>query len=152
LPNHFHIIVLIKPEEVILKCFEQVKNKAFDLKEHSLVDFIMERFSNFLNGYTKAFNKMYNRKGALFMDYLKRSRAINDRDFSAFLFYIHKNAVHHGYKKEIGKWKFDSYNSLLSDSPTSLLRDDVINFFGSKAAFVKFFDQPIELKQEFIDI
>ncbi len=33
----------------------------------------MERFSNFLNSYTKSFNKANNRKGALFMDYLKRS-------------------------------------------------------------------------------
>lgn len=30
--------------------------------------FLMKPFSDLLNAYAKAYNKMYNRKGALFMD------------------------------------------------------------------------------------
>ena len=79
----------------------------------------MEWFSNFLNGYTKAYNKMYVRKGVLFLDFLKQSKANNVADLGAFIFYIHKNAVHHGYTKHVGDWQFDSYISLLSTATTS---------------------------------
>ena len=152
LPNHFHLLVKIEDEKNIILHFEEKKNKKFDYLQHSIAEFIMERFSNFLNGYTKAYNKMYERKGALFLDFLKRSKANNDADFSAFVFYVHKNAVHHGYTKHIGDWQFDSYPSLLSNAPTSLLRNELIDFFGSQEAFIKFHQQPVNLKVDFVDV
>ena len=120
--------------------------------EHDLSDFIMERFSNFLNSYTKAFNKVNNRKGSLFMDYLKRSRVNVDCDFTSFIWYLHKNAVHHQLTKAVGEWPYDSYQSLLSDAPTSLLRNDVIEWFGSKEAFIEFHQQRIEPKGNILDL
>ena len=152
LPNHFHLVVRIKPVENIIEEFELVKKKNFDPLKHYLPDFIMERFSNFLNSYTKSINKMYNRKGALFMDYLKRNKVEDDSDFTSFVFYVHKNAVHHGYTKQIGEWKFDGYNSLLSNKPTRLLRDEVLQWFGDRERFIEFHKQPIALKTNFYDI
>ena len=152
LPNHFHLLVKIEEENNIIKHFETVKKKRFDIQLHSLPDFVMERFSNFLNSYTKAFNKVNNRKGALFLDYLKRSLSNSDADFAAFIFYLHKNAVHHGITKSIGEWAFDSYNSILSNKKTSLLKAEVLQFFGSEEAFIKFHQQPVYLKTNFIDI
>jgi putative transposase len=147
LPNHFHLLVRIKAEKIITEWFEYRKKKAFDATIFSLPDFVMEQFSNWFNGYTKAFNKMYNRKGSLFMDYLKRSIVNKDSDFSSYIFYIHKNAVHHNLCKRIGQWHYDGYASLLSDKPTLLLRDEVMAWFGSKELFIKFHDQPITLKK-----
>src|SRR5690606_14308459 len=126
LPNHFHLLVKIHEEEPVVKHFEEIKKVMFDCQQHDLSDFIMERFSNCLNSYTKAFNKRNERKGSLFMDYLKRSKAENDGDFTSYVWYIHKNAVHHQFAKSIGVWKFDSYNSMLSKASTSLLRDEVL--------------------------
>ena len=151
LPNHFHLLVKIEDDSSIVQCFEVKKNKKFDFHTDSISDFIMERFSNFLNGYTKAYNKMYARKGALFLDYLKRSKVNVDSDFAAFIFYIHKNAVHHGYTKSIGDWRFDSYRSILSESQSNLCRQEVIDFFGSKQSFIEFHTQPISLKLNFIE-
>ncbi len=151
LPNHFHLLVRIENEHELVKHFEFKKNKVYDMLRDSISDFIMERFSNFLNGYTKAYNKMYNRKGALFLDYLKRTKSNDDFDFCSFIFYVHKNAVHHGYTKKIGQWQYDSYNSIISKYPTSLLREEINNFFGNKEAFINFHKQSIQLKQEFID-
>lgn len=102
LPNHFHLFVKISDSDRIAEKYKLVKRKEFAAIDSNLSDFIMERFSNFLNGYTKAFNKMYSRKGALFMDYLKRSLADDDSAFTSFIFYIHKNAIHHGLTKQIG--------------------------------------------------
>ena len=147
LPNHFHLLVRVKPSEELMMFYEQKKGKPFDEKEKSLPDFVMEQFSNWLNGYTKAFNKMYNRKGGLFIDYLKRTEAKEDVDITSFLFYIHKNAVHHGLTKKIAEWRYDSYNLILSDKPTSLQREAVINWFGSRDGFIEFHKQPVNLKK-----
>ena len=143
LPNHFHLLARMKDEKSIIRHFEEVKKTSFQLLQHDLLDFIMERFGNFLNSYTKAFNKMYNRKGALFMDYLKRSKVNDESDFTAYVWYIHKNAVHHQLTKAIGEWQYDSYTSLLSDAPTSLLRRKMIDWFGSRNEFIKFHQQKI---------
>lgn len=146
LPNHFHLLVSIKRLEEIIKHYEIVKMKTYSLTEINLPDFIMERFSNWLNGYTKAFNKMYNRKGALFIDFIKRSEVKKDSDFTSFLFYVHKNAVHHGITKKIGLWPHDAYNTLIDNAPTLLLRNEVLDWFGSIAQFIKFHQQPVALK------
>jgi len=73
LPNHFHLLVGIKENEAIAQHFKEVKKRAFEIAKDDLPDFIMERFSNCLNSYTKSFNKVNGRKGALFVDYMKRS-------------------------------------------------------------------------------
>ena len=146
LPNHFHLLVKINEETAIKNHFLAVKNRAYNPLQNDLPDFIMERFSNFLNSYTKSFNKVNMRKGALFMDYLKRSAVNEDKDFTSFVWYIHKNAVHHGLTKNIGQWKYDSYSPLLSESPTSLLRNELMGWFGGKEEFVAFHQQPVYSK------
>lgn len=103
LPNHFHLVIRVRPELDLIKHFEAKKNKSFNSSEHILSAFVMEQFSNWLNGYTKAFNKMFKRKGGLFMDYLKRSEATKDSSLTSFIFYVHKNAVHHGLTKQIDR-------------------------------------------------
>ncbi|MEO5985129.1 MAG: transposase [Ferruginibacter sp.] len=146
LPNHFHLLVRIKPMETLQVYFKNKKSKTFNELVNDMPDFVMEQFSNWLNGYTKAFNKMYNRKGGLFVDYLKRSEALTDADISSFIFYIHKNAVHHGLTKQIGEWTYDSFQLILSEKPTSLLREGIIGWFGSKKSFIDFHQQPVEIK------
>jgi hypothetical protein len=69
----------------------------------------LERFSNLLNSYTKAINKVNKRKGALFIDYLKRSKINKDSDFTSYIWYVHKNEIHHQLAKVIGEWQYDSY-------------------------------------------
>lgn len=147
LPNHFHIVVKIKPFECVAEHFEMVKKKPIDPLSTNIPDFIMERFSNFLNSYTKSLNKMYMRKGSLFMDYVKRSKVENDWDLTSFIFYTHKNAVHHGYTSQIGEWKYDAYRSLLSDKPTNLMREEVLSWFGGKERFIAFHQQPVNIKK-----
>ena len=146
LPNHFHLLAKMNDEKSIIKHFEEIKKVTYLPLHHNLSDFIMERFSNFLNSYTKAFNKINNRKGSLFIDYMKRSKVNEPGDFTAYIWYIHKNAIHHQITNTIGQWQYDSYTSILSDAPTSLLRAEVIEWFGSKEEFIKFHKQPIQPK------
>ena len=85
LPNHFHFLVRIRDESNLIQHFDFVKKKTYSSLDDDLADFVMERFSNFLNSYTKSFNKVNDRKGALFMDYLKRSSLEKDENFSNYI-------------------------------------------------------------------
>jgi putative transposase len=147
IPNHFHFLVQIKSEGEILALFEKAKpGKKYQPEICS--DFIMERFSNWLNGYTKAFNIQQKRKGALFIDYLRRVEIERDSQYSATLFYIHKNPVHHGLVKEMGDWKWSSYKAFLSNLPTKLPRQEIWNWFGGQEQYEIFHTQPIDLKHD----
>ena len=152
LPNHFHLLAKIEDEKSITQHFEMVKKKDFNSLTDDLSDFIMERFSNLLNSYRKSVNKRENRKGAPFMDYMKRSIVNKDTDFTNFIWYIHKNAVHHQLTEKIGDWKYDSYQSLLRSAPTNLLRQEVLKWFGNKEKFIEFHQQTIYPKIEFTDL
>src|SRR5690606_2032290 len=99
-----------------------------------------------LNSYTKSFNKRFNRRGALFIDYLRRIEVNSDNQFGATIFYIHKNPVHHGYCNNIKDWRWSSYQEFINDSTTILLRDEVLNWFGNKERYIEFHQQPVYLK------
>jgi REP element-mobilizing transposase RayT len=145
IPNHFHFLVRIKPESEIKFHFEMVKwSKIY--QSEICPDFILERFSNWLNGYTKSFNNLYKRKGSLFIDYIRRVEIEDDGQFSAIIFYIHKNPVHHGLTKDLHAWRWSSYPAFLSSSPTQLPRKEIIDWFGSRESFIQFHQQPIDLK------
>ncbi len=146
LPNHFHLLIKIKDQEQIQAYYSQLKQVKEPLTEKQVSKFIMQQFSNWLNAYAKAFNKKYNRKGALFIDYIKRSEAKTDNDITAFILYVHKNAVHYGYAGKIGDWYFDSYQAIIGNKPTLLNRAFCIDWFGGINPFILFHQQPIELK------
>ena len=73
----------------------------------------------------------------------KRKQVETDSYFSQLIHYIHANPVHHGYCKTIDEWEFSSYKSFLSNKPTRLLRNEVIEWFGNVDRFEIFHQQPI---------
>lgn len=141
LPNHFHFLIRIKQEEKIVAHYLSSKKKEPQLE--LLSEFIMERFGNLFNSYAKAFNKEYSRMGNLFMDTMKRVEVENDAQFGTEVFYVHKNPVHHQYCEKIEDWKWSSYHSLLSNSHTLLLREELIDWFGNREKFINFHRQAI---------
>ena len=149
LPNHFHFFIEIKSLETIEKHFAATK-KNTPFSEEQIPDFLMERFSNLLNSYTKAFNKVYNRKGSLFIDYLRRIEIENTEQIGATIFYIHKNPVHHHYCKKIDDWQWSSYKTMLSTATTNLEREKVLAYFGNVNEYFKYHQQEIALKNAII--
>jgi REP-associated tyrosine transposase len=135
MPNHFHFAVKIKPMEVCRGYFEKIKQTEFDPAKHNLPDFLMERFSNLCNSYTKSYNKVFSRKGALFIDYMKRSEVDNDAYFCNLINYIHFNAVFHGFCKNPLDWEWTSLRAFLSDKKTRLRKEGVLGRFGGSNEF-----------------
>jgi putative transposase len=143
IPNHFHFMLRIKPFKHIADWYEKMKCRP--LREPNLIPrFLMQQFSNWQNGYAKAYNRMYERKGGLFMRSLKRVEIMSDMQFCSTIFYVHKNSVHHGLTKDLARWRWSSYARSIPDIPID--RQEIINFFGSEAEFKRFHEQPISLK------
>ena len=105
-------------------------------KELDYEKFAMQQFSNFFNSYTKSFNKKYNRRGALFIDYLKRDEIKDEVHLKNIVLYIHQNPIHHKFCKRIDEWKYSSYKTILSNSFSHLQRDEVIKWFGDLENFI----------------
>lgn len=136
MPNHFHILIQVRDEQELEKLISQ-QDEGFDF--HKL---IMQKLSNFLNSYAKAFNKQQSRKGALFIDYTKRKEVNNEFYFNRIVNYIHQNPVHHGFCKEAGEWEYSSYNSIISvDKTTKLERNVIFDWFGGIEQFIEFHRQ-----------
>jgi putative transposase len=87
---------------------------------------------------TQAFNKMFDRKGALFLDYIKRKVVKNEAYFTKLIHYIHYNPVHHGFCKDLNDWVFTSYHSFLDNRVTPLEREYVLKWFGDKEKYTQF--------------
>lgn len=131
LPNHFHFLLQVR--------------------ENSESQAAIKTFSNFLNGYAKAYNKLYNRHGALFQRKFKRKKINQDAYFSQVIIYIHQNPQRHGLIEDFKYWKYSSYQSLVSQKPTNLDRSFVLDWFGGVEGFHKShqLERTINLPKEF---
>lgn len=119
LPNHFHLLLRFK-----------------DINENEHKSF-MKPFSSLLNAYAKASNKRYNRRGALFLDFLKRKKVNDEKYLTKLIHYIHNNPVNHGYVNNVNDWKYSSYSSYTNLSkPSNLERTEVMRYFDTREDFI----------------
>lgn len=146
MPNHFHLLIRIKDEDAIIKHYHQrklIKNPEYkpleiNQKEFDYHDFVMQQFQNFCNGYAQAFNRMFERKGALFLDFIKRKQVKNEKYFTKLIHYIHYNPVHHGFCKDLNSWQYTSFHSFLDNRVTKLEREYVLEWFGGEKEYIEF--------------
>ncbi|UHO37768.1 transposase [Chryseobacterium capnotolerans] len=133
LPNHFNLLL---------------RFKEVNENDHK---YLMKPFSNLLNAYAKAYNKRYNRKGALFLDFLKRKKVNDEKYLLKVLHYIHNNPVNHGLVNDINKWKYTSYNSYTNLSkPSKVERMQLMEYFDTTEDFIKYHVSNVEY--DFMDL
>jgi len=116
LNNHFHLLVRIKEEDKITVNIEK-------------------SFSNLFNSYAKAFNKRFDCTGKLFEERYKRKK-VNDESYVTEL--IYSNSQKHGIIKDFRDYPYSSFRIILSDKPTSLKRDEVIDWFGGLSFYEEY--------------
>jgi hypothetical protein len=133
LPDHFHLLARIRPQSAIELHYAQMKEGLLP-EEADLPDFIMERFSNLLNSYCKSYNKVYQRKGSLFIDYLKRKEMPPEAVADAICL-IHNNPVRHRYCQHPGDWKWSSYQGFFHPEATQLSVIEALSYFGDRSSF-----------------
>lgn len=162
LRNHFHVSVRIKSEEEIIDYNKTLKvsfvNKN-QVGQRSLAnqddgqlgkplgsdklapDYASKKFSDFFNAYAKGINNAYGRTGSLFQHPFGRVPVTTDGQFWNVIAYIHQNPQKHKFVKDFRDWKWSSYGVLLSDKPTKLQRDAVLDWFGGKEGYLKLHEE-----------
>ncbi|WP_243431549.1 transposase [Algoriphagus lutimaris] len=124
LPNHFHFLVRVKPNQ--------------EDKE------IVQSFSNFLNSYAKAFNKAMDRNGSLFQRKFKRKLIENDSYLSRIILYIHLNPIKHGLVKKTNDWKYSSFGAYYSDNHSKISKELGLGWFEGLSEFLKIHENSVE--------
>jgi putative transposase len=141
LKNHFHLLVRIKD---LTGSNTDLTGSSANLSGPKIEsgpkteENASQAFSNFFNAYSKAFNKEYERAGALFQRPFGRKLVLKDEYFLVLIVYIHQRPQRHGLISDFREWKFSSYNSILSQGVTNLMRDEILEWFQGKAGFVRF--------------
>ena len=145
LRNHFHLLVRIKEEAEIpyMKRNLSEQKEATSL-EKKLVP--LSQFSHIFNSYAQYFNKLNGRHGGLFETSFRRIRVETGKYFRQMVFYIHHNPVKHGFVKHISDWGWSSYLTIISEKPTHLSRETVLEYFDDVANFKAWHQQEHDLK------
>jgi REP element-mobilizing transposase RayT len=142
--NHFHLLIKVKTDMEIKLFLKNKPENELTITEKQFIsgktvfnDLIVHVFKRFFQSYALAFNKMHNRNGNLFYKPFKRVSIENDTQFTMAMVYIHANAVKHGIVKDFADYPWSSWHSILSDKPTLLARQEVIDWFGSLELCIK---------------
>ncbi|NHM02698.1 transposase [Flavobacterium difficile] len=120
--NHFHFVIKVNNEKKVTQAF-----------------------SNFFNAYAKAFNKQNDRTGSLFEKHFKRIQVENEEYLKNVIQYIHLNPKNH-LDMDYKSFTFSSYQTILSDKTTNLLRNEIIKLFENIENFIYCHD----FKNEFL--
>lgn len=128
MPNHFHLLIKIKREEEIASTFPKFGTLE---KSEAKTNFLSKRFANFFSSYTQSFNKVYGRRGSLFLKNFKRSEVGDMSYLQNLILYVHLNPVKHGFVKEATEWAWTSYEKFPETNPE--LFDMVFQDYASYA-------------------
>jgi REP element-mobilizing transposase RayT len=138
MPNHFHVLVKIRSEEELkLDADEEDVNLEGFKNLPGLERHVIQQFSNLFNSYSKAYNKVYNRRGSLFIKNFKRKPVSRECDLPSVVSYIHRNAIHHGFCDTIEDWYWSSYHTYLNNKKTLLAKEETFAWFGGKEEFIR---------------
>jgi hypothetical protein len=164
LPNHFHLVVRIRKREVIEELIRNKKdfpNKkdfskvSFDFGKVKVVDkvnidnneiekFISKQFSNLFSSYTQSFNKMYKRRGSLFIKNFKREVILYKEYFLNAIVYTHRNPIHHGLCNRYNDWGYTSYCEITEQKSVFVEVVKLLTIFGGKPLFVDVHQQNLD--------
>lgn len=146
MPNHYHTLVKVKPYEAL------IENGIIDLEmdDVQISNRISKQMSRFFSSYTQAFNKVYKRRGSMFVKNYKRKRIADERYLREIILYIHLNPVKHRFRKNPGDWSWSTFNRATKEQ-----RQFYIDVFGSEENLNRAYDWKLKkllFIEEFDDI
>ena len=105
MPNHFHIILTVKPDG----------EKFFKTKQVEEMQLLSRAIGTVLSSYTQALNKQFGRRGSLFAHKTKSkilNDATNDYALNCFM-YVHQNPIFAKLVDKIEDWEFSSFQDYI---------------------------------------
>jgi putative transposase len=126
LKNHFHLMAKIKEGLIVTR-----RDGKGEMELNA-----SRQLSHFFNSYAQSYNNAYSRHGKLFEEPFRRKLIDNDDSFTSLISYIHFNPQNHQFVKDFRDWEFTSWHPILNDKNTFLMKEKVIEWFGSKQLFI----------------
>lgn len=144
MPNYFHFLVKTKSFDEIVKLpvFDQYRLRVKKTPAELVSVILSKQFGNLFSSYTQSYNKLYGRRGSLFLMNFKNVIISNKKQFINVVHYIHNNPIHHGFILDIESWKWTSYQTIISTKKASIKKEEVITWFGEISQFVEFHKSP----------
>lgn len=147
MPNHFHFVLRIRERELIeslmagvavVENFSKVRNfgKVLTNDDTAINRYISKQFSNLFSCYTQSFNKVYHRRGSLFIKNFKRELIADDAYLRNAIVYVHRNPVHHGFCADYLQWEHSSYGDVLNERKGLVDSSVVFDLFGGKESWI----------------
>lgn len=127
IPNHFHLLV--------------------DVKEGTTPEEISTSFKGLFIGYSQAINNQENRRGSLFMKPFKRKKVEDDSYLSSLFAYIHLNPWLHNPRRDFRKYRWSSYQSIISGDDLRVQREGALSWFGGVEGFKQFHKESLDFKK-----
>jgi REP element-mobilizing transposase RayT len=144
IPNHFHLLIRVRPEDEQLKLFTMCQKEMINSQElspvHHNIDYpdfkkysASNQLGHFLNSYTRYLNTINDQTGVIFDGRFKRVEIDSIKYLSHLICYIHRNPIHHHLCRDFSSYKYSSYNVLFSDEKTLLNQKEVLKVLGGEA-------------------
>jgi len=155
--NHFHIIISTRSIESVSEYLSslnpskisKIQKRFIENPEEYYHELLYKQFSKFFASYAQSVNKEWNRKGNLFHRPFKRVLIDNEAHFSYLIYYTHLNCIKHKISEDYLTYKWSSYTSILSEKPTYLEREYVLDWFSGKKAFIEYHNQNHQFNDDF---
>jgi putative transposase len=148
LPNHFHLLVGIKPVNEIKKAFLNLSGlpNLKGLETISVPEIISSRFQSFFTSYAKSINKQEKRTGSLFQKPFKRIHVDNRNYLANLVFYIHTNPQYHCIIDDFRQYPWSSYERILKNKPTLLRKNEILEWFSNPGNYLNYHEQKVVLE------
>lgn len=143
LNNHAHWLIKCNSHEGLVNHLELIPAELRKKHQHNFLtgsitfeEALEFQWKDFFISYAMAFNKENSRCGALFMNPFRRIKVVNTAHFSQLIIYHHTNPLKHFGLKQFENYPWSSYQTILSDKPTNVKRNDVLEWFGGREQFI----------------
>ncbi len=127
--NHIHFLIKTHTAE------DLIRHRKFKDDFHVL---IARELSNVLISYAKAYNKVYNRKGSLWIKPTKRFLVTNETHLKTVIKYIHCNPINHNFSSYPEDWEHSSYKIIIYNKPSFVNKEEVLKLFGGQSQFIEY--------------
>jgi hypothetical protein len=131
LPNHFHFLNYIRTEEEQHQWHRENERRGLWQPLDP-----RHPYKNLFISYAMAYNRQQKRTGSLFQRPYKRKHIDSEKHFMTLVTYIHRNPQTHGLVDDFREWPWSSFGAIMSDKPTRVERETVLEWFGDRPEFI----------------
>ena len=134
-----------------------VVNKVGEVNNVSISDetiekFLSKQFANLFSSYTQSFNRMYKRRGSLFIKNFKREIILDKEYFLNAIVYTHRNPIHHGFCSRYSDWSYTSYCEIKAQNSEVVEVDKLLKVFGGQELFLEVHQQNLDKFNQIMEL